>query len=144
MSSDSTNQRTLGVPVNIPGGVTAESCTAACQSLGGYLNAGIEIGHECCESSPVTNPLSRSRLKQRPQGVTTLSMHLPNVYRTMIVGWSVRPTVRNTAAIRIVLPSTASLRQACQRGHSLASPPMSPTSHSSPHIGTRRTQARPL
>lgn len=47
---DSTSARTLIVPVNIPGGVTPQSCTAACQALGGYTLAGTEIGHECCKS----------------------------------------------------------------------------------------------
>lgn len=49
--SDNTENRTLNVPVNIPQGVTAESCTAACKSLGGFVQAGLEDGHECCELS---------------------------------------------------------------------------------------------
>jgi len=35
------------VPVNVPVGVTAETCTAACQALGGFTHAGLEDGHEC-------------------------------------------------------------------------------------------------
>jgi len=47
--SDTVAARTLGYGVNIPGGTTAESCTAACQAAGGFANAGLENGHECCE-----------------------------------------------------------------------------------------------
>ena len=47
--SDTVAARTLGYGVNIPGGTTAESCTAACQAAGGFVNAGLENGHECCE-----------------------------------------------------------------------------------------------
>lgn len=57
--SDSTSARTLTVPVNIPGGVTPESCAAACQSLGGYLNAGTETGHECWCDNAVNAPTQR-------------------------------------------------------------------------------------
>lgn len=35
--------------MNIPGGTTAESCTAACQAAGNFSFAGLENGHECCE-----------------------------------------------------------------------------------------------
>ncbi|PFH53537.1 hypothetical protein AMATHDRAFT_1191 [Amanita thiersii Skay4041] len=45
--TDTVEVRTLGVAVNIPGGVNAESCTAACEALGGYKLAGLEFGHEC-------------------------------------------------------------------------------------------------
>ncbi|KAG6916911.1 hypothetical protein DXG01_004744 [Tephrocybe rancida] len=50
--TDVVSARTLAVPVNIPIGVTAESCVAACQSLGGYTYAGMEIGRECwCDNA---------------------------------------------------------------------------------------------
>ncbi|TFK32614.1 WSC domain-containing protein [Crucibulum laeve] len=50
--TDIVSGRTLGVPVNIPGGVTVESCTAACQSLGAFANAGVENGRECwCDNT---------------------------------------------------------------------------------------------
>ncbi|KAJ7119093.1 WSC domain-containing protein [Mycena epipterygia] len=45
--TDNTANRTLPVPVNVPVGVTAETCTAACQALGGFTHAGLEDGHEC-------------------------------------------------------------------------------------------------
>ncbi|RDB19387.1 hypothetical protein Hypma_013560 [Hypsizygus marmoreus] len=54
--TDIINQRTLDVPVNIPSGVTAESCTAACQSLGGYTYAGMENGVECWCDNTINPP----------------------------------------------------------------------------------------
>ncbi|KAJ6500801.1 WSC domain-containing protein [Mycena sanguinolenta] len=45
--TDNTANRTLSVPINIPVGVTAETCTAACQSAAAYTFAGLENGHEC-------------------------------------------------------------------------------------------------
>ncbi|KAF9446564.1 hypothetical protein P691DRAFT_794299 [Macrolepiota fuliginosa MF-IS2] len=45
--TDSVSARTLINPVNIPLGVTASTCVAACQSLS-YAFAGIETGRECC------------------------------------------------------------------------------------------------
>ncbi|KAJ7801074.1 WSC domain-containing protein [Mycena olivaceomarginata] len=45
--TDNTANRTLPVPINVPVGVTAETCTAACQSAAGYTHAGLENGHEC-------------------------------------------------------------------------------------------------
>ncbi|KAJ7237713.1 WSC domain-containing protein [Mycena haematopus] len=45
--TDNTANRTLPVPINVPVGVTAETCTAACQSAAGYTFAGLENGHEC-------------------------------------------------------------------------------------------------
>ncbi|KAF8061800.1 WSC domain-containing protein [Lyophyllum atratum] len=56
---DSTTRRTLAVPVNIPGGVTAQSCTSACQSLGGYTYAGMESGHECWCDNAINPPTQR-------------------------------------------------------------------------------------
>lgn len=49
--SDSVSARTLSFGVNIPSGTTAESCTAACQAAGGFTNAGLENGHECCKGA---------------------------------------------------------------------------------------------
>ncbi|TFK62477.1 WSC-domain-containing protein [Pluteus cervinus] len=57
--TDSTSARTLAVPVNIPGGVTPESCTAACQALGSYSYAGLEIGRECWCDNAVNPPTQR-------------------------------------------------------------------------------------
>lgn len=48
--SDDVTNRTLTLPVGINGGVTAESCTSACQETGNFLRAGLEDGRECCES----------------------------------------------------------------------------------------------
>ncbi|KAF4604362.1 WSC domain-containing protein 2 [Pleurotus pulmonarius] len=45
--TDNTQNRTLRVPVAIPQGVTPESCTAACQTAGGFARAGLEVGREC-------------------------------------------------------------------------------------------------
>ncbi|KAJ7107209.1 hypothetical protein C8R43DRAFT_1045072 [Mycena crocata] len=45
--TDSTANRTLPVPINVPIGVTAETCTATCQTAGAYVHAGLENGHEC-------------------------------------------------------------------------------------------------
>jgi len=41
---------------NIPGGVTAETCTAACKAAG-YGLAGLEYGQECCMSNHFTPQL---------------------------------------------------------------------------------------
>ncbi|CAK5279136.1 unnamed protein product [Mycena citricolor] len=50
--TDNTANRTLPVPINVPVGVTAETCTAACMSAGKYVWSGLENGHECwCGSS---------------------------------------------------------------------------------------------
>ena len=40
--------RDLSQLLNVAGGVTAESCTAACKSAG-YGLAGLEYGKECCK-----------------------------------------------------------------------------------------------
>ncbi|KAJ7765712.1 WSC domain-containing protein [Mycena metata] len=57
--TDNTANRTLSVSVNIPGiGVTAETCTAACQSAAAYTHAGLEDGHECWCGN-VTNPVAQ-------------------------------------------------------------------------------------
>ncbi|KAF7441300.1 WSC domain-containing protein 2 [Pleurotus ostreatus] len=45
--TDDPQNRTLRVPVAIPQGVTPESCTAACQTAGGFARAGLEVGREC-------------------------------------------------------------------------------------------------
>ncbi|KAK7035979.1 WSC domain-containing protein [Favolaschia claudopus] len=45
--TDNTANRTLPVPINVPIGVTAETCTAACQSAAAFTHAGLENGHEC-------------------------------------------------------------------------------------------------
>ncbi|KAF9464508.1 WSC domain-containing protein [Collybia nuda] len=57
--TDTISQRTLRVPVNIPVGVNAASCTAACQSLGGYTIAGMEVGHECWCDNVINPPTQR-------------------------------------------------------------------------------------
>ncbi|KAF5318168.1 hypothetical protein D9619_012137 [Psilocybe cf. subviscida] len=57
--TDSVTARTLGNGVNIPSGVTAESCTAACQAAGGFTNAGLENGHECWCDNAVHAPTQR-------------------------------------------------------------------------------------
>ncbi|KAF8959705.1 hypothetical protein BDZ97DRAFT_1922687 [Flammula alnicola] len=57
--TDTTAARTLGTGVNIPGGTTAESCTAACQAAGGFLNAGLENGHECWCDNAIHAPTQR-------------------------------------------------------------------------------------
>ncbi|KAF9009663.1 hypothetical protein BDQ17DRAFT_1076220 [Cyathus striatus] len=54
--TDSVSARTLGVPVNVPVGVTPESCTAACMSLGNFVNAGVEVGRECWCDKTVNSP----------------------------------------------------------------------------------------
>ncbi|KAJ7611810.1 WSC domain-containing protein [Roridomyces roridus] len=55
--TDSILNRTLTASVNIPVGVTAETCTAACQAAGGFTRAGLEDGRECwCGNS--TNPIA--------------------------------------------------------------------------------------
>ncbi|KAF9528241.1 hypothetical protein CPB83DRAFT_854691 [Crepidotus variabilis] len=58
--TDTVNARTLGTGINIPGGTTAESCTAACQAAGGYLNAGLENGHECWCDNSIHAPTQRT------------------------------------------------------------------------------------
>ncbi|KAF9481338.1 WSC-domain-containing protein [Pholiota conissans] len=58
--TDTPAARTLGFGVNIPGGTTAESCTAACQAAGGFLNAGLENGHECWCDNSVHAPTQRT------------------------------------------------------------------------------------
>jgi len=40
--------RVLSQLLNVTGGVTVESCTAACKSAG-YGLAGLEYGKECCK-----------------------------------------------------------------------------------------------
>jgi len=55
--TDNTANRTLPVPINVPVGVTAETCTAACQSAAAYTHAGLENGHECWCGN-VTNPIA--------------------------------------------------------------------------------------
>ncbi|KAF8162701.1 hypothetical protein B0H34DRAFT_650627 [Crassisporium funariophilum] len=57
--TDLVTARTLGTGINIPGGVTAESCTAACQAAGTFLNAGLENGHECWCDNAVHAPTQR-------------------------------------------------------------------------------------
>ncbi|KAF8191680.1 WSC domain-containing protein [Mycena galopus ATCC 62051] len=55
--TDNTANRTLMATVNIPLGVTAETCTAACQSAAAYTFAGLENGRECwCGNT--TNPIA--------------------------------------------------------------------------------------
>ncbi|KAJ6630326.1 WSC domain-containing protein [Mycena sp. CBHHK59/15] len=56
--TDSTTNRTLPVPINVPVGVTAETCTAACQAAGAYTQAGLENGHECWCGN-ITNPIAQ-------------------------------------------------------------------------------------
>ncbi|KAJ7715930.1 WSC domain-containing protein [Mycena olivaceomarginata] len=56
--TDNTANRTLPVPINVPVGVTAETCTAACQSAAGYTHAGLENGHECWCGN-VTNTIAQ-------------------------------------------------------------------------------------
>ncbi|KAF7353876.1 hypothetical protein MVEN_01073500 [Mycena venus] len=56
--TDNTANRTLPVPINVPIGVTAETCTAACQSAAAYTHAGLENGHECWCGN-VTNPIAQ-------------------------------------------------------------------------------------
>ncbi|CAA7260965.1 unnamed protein product [Cyclocybe aegerita] len=58
--TDSVAARTLGTGVNIPGGTTAASCTAACQAAGEFLNAGIENGHECWCDNAIHPPTQRT------------------------------------------------------------------------------------
>ncbi|PPR05178.1 hypothetical protein CVT26_012264 [Gymnopilus dilepis] len=57
--TDSVAARTLGTGVNIPGGTTAESCTAACQAAGGFTFAGLENGHECWCDNAIHDPAQR-------------------------------------------------------------------------------------
>ncbi|KIM49752.1 hypothetical protein M413DRAFT_408037 [Hebeloma cylindrosporum] len=57
--TDSVSARTLGFGVNIPSGTTAESCTAACQAAGGFVNAGLENGHECWCDNAINAPTQR-------------------------------------------------------------------------------------
>ncbi|KAJ6606060.1 WSC domain-containing protein [Mycena vulgaris] len=56
--TDSTANRTLPVPINVPVGVTSETCTAACQAAGAYTHAALEDGHECWCGN-VTNPIAQ-------------------------------------------------------------------------------------
>ncbi|KAJ7500409.1 WSC domain-containing protein [Mycena galericulata] len=57
--TDDVANRTLPVPINVPVGVTAETCTAACQAADGFTRAGLENGHECwCGNS--TNPIAEN------------------------------------------------------------------------------------
>lgn len=58
--TDSTAARTLRTGVNIPGGTTAESCTAACAAADGFVNAGLEDGHECWCDNVINNPAQRT------------------------------------------------------------------------------------
>jgi len=56
--TDNILNRTLPTQVNVPVGVTAETCTAACQSAGGFTFAGLENGRECwCGNA--TNPVAQ-------------------------------------------------------------------------------------
>ncbi|PPQ78240.1 hypothetical protein CVT24_006501, partial [Panaeolus cyanescens] len=57
--TDTPAARTLGTGINIPGGTTAESCTAACQAAGGFTNAGLENGHECWCDNAIHAPTQR-------------------------------------------------------------------------------------
>jgi len=55
--TDDVSNRTLPVPINVPVGVTAETCTASCQAASSYIFAGLENGHECwCGNN--TNPIA--------------------------------------------------------------------------------------
>ncbi|KAF7331695.1 hypothetical protein MKEN_00049300 [Mycena kentingensis (nom. inval.)] len=45
--TDSTASRTLPVQLSVPVGVTAQTCTLACQTAGNFMFAGLENAHEC-------------------------------------------------------------------------------------------------
>ena len=87
---DSTAARTLRAGVNIPGGTTAESCTAACAAAGGFMNAGLENGHECCMSRSHRIYLLNQFI-QIYKGVITQSITQHNVRPTMTAVWYVNP-----------------------------------------------------
>ncbi|KAF7294525.1 hypothetical protein MIND_00989000 [Mycena indigotica] len=56
--TDSTANRTLPMQINVPIGVTAETCTSACQTAGNFQFAGLENAHECwCGNT--TNPIAQ-------------------------------------------------------------------------------------
>lgn len=56
--TDSVGARTLINPVNVPLGVTASTCVAACQSLG-FAFAGVETGRECWCDNEINPPTQR-------------------------------------------------------------------------------------
>jgi hypothetical protein len=99
--SDNVSARTLGFGVNIPSGTTAESCTAACQAAGGFTNAGLENGHECCKGASFRFIVMDHSLSLNLQGATTLFMHQHNELGMQIVACSVLPRTMSTAGIRI-------------------------------------------
>jgi len=87
--------------VNIPSGTTAESCTAACQAAGGFTNAGLENGHECCKGAFIRFTVIDYSLSLNLQGATTLSTHQHNGLGMQIVACFALPRTMNTAGIRI-------------------------------------------
>ncbi|KAJ7718195.1 WSC domain-containing protein [Mycena maculata] len=53
--TDDVANRTLQARINVPVGVTAQTCTASCEAAGAYLFAGLEDGQECwCGNSTNT------------------------------------------------------------------------------------------
>lgn len=77
--SDTAAGRTLNFGINIPGGATVESCTAACtaSSSGPFPLSGVENRNECCE---FVTPLHKHHLTYPPaliQGVATNWASLP-------------------------------------------------------------------
>ena len=46
--SDSVGDRVLAAGIDVPAGVTAETCTATCQTAG-FSVAGLENAQECCK-----------------------------------------------------------------------------------------------
>lgn len=99
--SDNVSARTLGFGVNIPSGTTAKSCTAACQAVGGFTNAGLENGHECCKEASIRFIVMDHSLSLNLQGATTLSMHQHNVLGMQIVACFALPRTMSIAGIRI-------------------------------------------
>ena len=107
---DSTSARTLRTEVNIPGGTTAESCTAACAAAGGFVNTGLENGHECCMSRSYRIFLLNRFIKIY-KGVTAQSTIQPNARPTVTAAWYVNPRTPSFVETRTAPQYTISVTQ---------------------------------
>ncbi|ESK84857.1 copper radical oxidase [Moniliophthora roreri MCA 2997] len=62
---DSPTTRVLGVPLGVPEGVTAKGCVVACSDAG-FIQAGVEDGHECWCDTITTSQFSNLNATKAP------------------------------------------------------------------------------
>ncbi|THU92254.1 WSC-domain-containing protein [Dendrothele bispora CBS 962.96] len=79
--TDSAASRVLATPMAVPVGVTAETCTAACQTAG-FTDAGLEDGRECwCDNTLGTTSTHVSDLDCRAVCVANHTEYCGNANR---------------------------------------------------------------